>query len=108
MKQETGDRRGIANTLGELVNLCQVEGKLTEAEALYQRAIALSERVGDPVGTNSDMFNLALLYERQERLAEALPLLERVVETDERVRLPNLEQDRRVLERVRRKLSAGR
>ena len=44
------------------------------------------------------------LFAYGEPLKGYLPLLERVVEIDERVGLPDLEQDRRVLERVRGKL----
>ena len=87
-----------------MANLADDEGDQAEAERLYRRSIALSEELGDVVGMSIRMFNLALLCEDQGRLNEALPLLERVVEIDERVGLPDLEQDRRVLERVQGKL----
>jgi hypothetical protein len=62
----------------------------------------------DTVTESLALFNLALLYEKQGRLDQAVPLLERAVEIDERVGLPDLEQDRRILERVRMKLNVGR
>jgi len=52
------------------------------------------------------MFNLALLCEDQGRLDEALPLLERAVEIAEQVGMPQAENRRRVLERVREKLGS--
>lgn len=50
------------------------------------------------------MFNLGLLYEKQGRLAEAEPLLAEAVAIAERVGLPDVESDRKVLARVRGQL----
>ncbi len=50
------------------------------------------------------MFNLALLYETQGRLAEAEPLLAQAVAIDEQVGRPALADSRKLLARVRGKL----
>jgi len=101
IKEELGDRAGVAASLGQLANLAQAEGDQAEAERLYRQVLAICRDLGDIVTEGVIRFNLALLYEDQGRPEEALPLLERVVEIDEQVGLPDLEQDRRVLERVR-------
>ena len=105
IRQELGERAGIASSLGQLAILAKDEGNQAKAERLYRQAIALSEELGDVVGMSINMFNLALLYEGQSRLADALPLLERVVEIAERVSMPQAEDCRQVLERVREKLT---
>ena len=53
------------------------------------------------------MFNLALLYERQEHLAEALPLLERAVVVAQRINFYEAERWASILTRVREKLTQG-
>ena len=49
-----------------------------------------------------------MLCEKQGRLDQAVLLLERVVEIDERLGLSDLEDDRGVLEDMRKKLDARR
>ena len=102
--EKLGNRAVIASSLHQLGRLAQVQGDAEEAQRLYGSSIKAFEEIGDVVNASIGMFNLALLCEDQGRLDEALPLLERVVEINERVGLPDLEQDRRVLERVRGKL----
>jgi hypothetical protein len=46
-----------------------------------------------------------MIYEEQDNLAEAVKLLKRVVEIDEQLGHPDLEEDREALERVRGKVS---
>ena len=104
INEELGNRAGIAQTLGELGRLALKEGNQLEAEKLYRQAMTIQQEIGDVVNASIWMFNLALLCEDQGRLDEALPLLEQAVAIDERVGLPDLEQDRRVLEQVRGKL----
>ena len=102
--QELGDRKNEAGLLGQLANLADDEGDQAEAERLYRRSWAIAEEIGDVVRASIQMFNLALLCEDQGRLDEALPLLERAVETFERVESPHAETVRPVVERVREKL----
>jgi len=101
--EELGNRVGIAQTLGELGRLAWNEGDQAEAEKLYRQAMTIQQEIGDVVNASIWMFNLALLCEDQGRLDEALPLLERVVEIAEQVGMPQVENRRRVLERVREK-----
>jgi tetratricopeptide (TPR) repeat protein len=92
--------------LGELANLYLAENKFTEAEELYQRAIALSDEVGNPVSASQDRFNLAVLYEGQERLAEARTLLEQVIEIEAQLKLPLLKETRHILASVQEAMEA--
>ncbi|MGA9351816.1 MAG: tetratricopeptide repeat protein, partial [Anaerolineae bacterium] len=104
INEELGNRAVIAQTLGELGRLAYNEGDQADAEKLYRQAMAILQEIGDVVNASIWMFNLALLCEGQGRLDEALPLLERVVETFERVGSPHAETVRPVVERVRGKL----
>ena len=104
VEEELGNRAGIASSLGQLANLADDEGDQAEAERLYRRSWAIAEEIGDVVRASIQMFNLALLCEAQGRLDEALPLLEQAVEIAEQVGMPQAENRRRVLERVRGKL----
>jgi len=81
---------------------------LPEAERLYRRVIDVCEEARVIVTESLVLFNLALLYEKQGRLDQTVLLLEQVVEIDKHLRLPDLEDDRRVLERMQGKQASGR
>lgn len=104
IKEEVGNRHGVAQTYGALAIVEENVEKFEEAERLYKLAKDTMMEIGDVVNASIHMFNLALLYEGQGRLAEAVPLLEEAVAIAERVGLPDVESDRKVLERVRGKI----
>ncbi len=87
--QELGDKKNEAGVLGQLTTLTKNEGGKAEAElTLLASDHPLPEEWGI-ASMSVLMFNLALLYEEQERLDEALPLLEQVVQIDERLGRPD-------------------
>ena len=71
----------MASTLIGLANVDQTEGKYTEAEALYQRALAIKEaKLGkDHPDVAAILNNLANVYLRQGKYAEAEPLYQRAL-----------------------------
>ncbi|MCA9938520.1 MAG: tetratricopeptide repeat protein, partial [Anaerolineales bacterium] len=103
--RELGNRAGIATTLGQLAILEKAEGNEAEAERLYREAIDTARAVGNVADLSIHLFNLALLLEKQARLAEALPLLQQSWEIQKRIGSPSANQDRQALERVRQKLA---
>jgi len=68
---------------------------MERAEASYRAALAIAEEIGDAIGVSGDSWNLGLLYEKQARVEEALALLERCVEIEERLGLPDAAKHRR-------------
>lgn len=105
--EELGDRAGMSRTLGQLAHLAEAGGDLAGTERLYRRSLAISQELGDVVTERITLTNLARLFEEQGRLAEALPNLERAVEIDGLVGLPDLRRDCRALRRVRHQMRPG-
>ena len=66
--------------------LYRAQGRLAEAEPLWQRALAIRERALGPdhPDTAQSLNNLAVLYRDQGRLAEAEPLWQRALAIWER------------------------
>ena len=74
-----------------LASVARAQGHDSEAEPLYKRALAASERVlgTEHPDTIAIVSNLAGLYQAQGRNAEAEPLLKRALDTYERVSGPD-------------------
>ncbi len=76
----------VATDLNNLAELYRTQGKYTEAEPLYQPALAIYEQ--ELGATHPDtariLNNLALLYDDQERYREAEPLYQRALMICER------------------------
>ena len=69
----------LATSLNNLANLYEAQGKYTEAEPLYQRALTIYEKALGPEHPNvaTSLNNLAVLYEAQGKYTEAEPLYQR-------------------------------
>jgi len=85
MRQEDeqgGDELARASTMYRLAILRRQQGKLTEAEDLYQQALAIRERKQGPTHPDVAMVlnNLAAVYAAEGKYDAAQPLLERSVE----------------------------
>jgi len=101
--EKVGDEHGMSTTFNNLGLVYKAKGEWERAVEYFEKDLAICEKVGDEVGAATTMYNIASLYEDMERYDEAVELLERVVEIDERVGHPDLESDRKTLERVKRK-----
>lgn len=104
------DDSRLPKALHNLAMLLSSEGKLSEAEELIRRALAIREEVS---GKESEevavsLNNLAILLYEQHRYAEAEDALRRVLSIDARI-LPNDHKERRLsldnYARVLRKLN---
>ncbi|MEE8122974.1 MAG: tetratricopeptide repeat protein, partial [Alphaproteobacteria bacterium] len=76
----------LATSLDRLATLYQAKGSYTEAELLFQRSLAIDEKVLGPDHPDvaRDLNNLALLYNAQGRYAEAEPLYKRSLAINEK------------------------
>ncbi len=62
----------MGRCLNNQANLLKKQGKLEAAEALYERTVAIrTHALGDSPDTANALYNLALLYEMEGKLADA-------------------------------------
>ena len=73
------DDERLATSLNNLAALYNAQGKYAEAEPLYQRSLAIREKVlgAEHPQVATGLNNLALLYDNQGKYAEAEPLNKR-------------------------------
>jgi tetratricopeptide (TPR) repeat protein len=81
------DHPDVATSLNNLAALYRAQGHYEEAAPLYQRALAIRERVLGPDHPDvaTSLNNLAFLYQAQGRYAEAEPLYQRALAICEEV-----------------------
>ena len=86
---ESNNTRDLAGALNNLGQVYAGQGHDDQAEPLYKRAIALTEKsLGlDAVGVAANLTNLAAVYQRQGLFTEAEPLFQRALAIREK-RLP--------------------
>ena len=108
IKNQFGYRITQPTTLGLLGIITYAEDDGATAESLFQQAIALATDMGAWQELNNQRFNLAMLYQLQERLGEAVQLLQSVVATAEQFGLPTLEEEREALARIQEKAARPR
>jgi tetratricopeptide (TPR) repeat protein len=72
--------------LNNLAVVLAAEARYSEAELLYNRALAIDEKASGPEdsGLATDLNNLALLYDHQGKYSEAEPLYQRALAIDEK------------------------
>jgi CHAT domain-containing protein/Flp pilus assembly protein TadD len=82
-----GDHPDIAQSLNNLAALYDSQSKLSEAEPLYQQALAIWQRLfeGDHPSIASSLNNLAGLYQSQGKLSEAEPLYQQALAMRQRL-----------------------
>ena len=85
-KERISIRYSIATVLHNLAVLYQDQGKYSEAEPLFKRALAIDEKTLGPdhPSVAKVLGNLAVLYQAQGRYSEAEPLYKRALEIDEK------------------------
>ncbi|KAJ6172447.1 hypothetical protein N7470_001514 [Penicillium chermesinum] len=85
------DTVDICNALGRIGYLYSIQGKLKDAEKMYQRALAGFEKVLGPdhISTLDTVNNLGLPYVIQGKLKEAEEMLQRALTGNEKVLDPD-------------------
>ena len=106
IREEVGDRAGLAVTLNNIGLIYDNKDEWDEALRYYERSREIRQEVGDHAGLAVTLFNMAMLHEKKGNLSEAVRMLERVVAIDEQVGHPDLESDRAELARLRKRLQA--
>jgi CHAT domain-containing protein/tetratricopeptide (TPR) repeat protein len=86
-KQEKGPpTKDLAGAINNLAQLYGEVGRDAEAEPMFNRALAIMEKVVglESVAIAIELNNLAALYQREQRYAEAEPLFKRALALSER------------------------
>ncbi|NET61961.1 MAG: tetratricopeptide repeat protein, partial [Symploca sp. SIO2E6] len=72
IKQEIGDRQGVANSLGSLGNFHFSQGNYDEAINSYQQSLAIFKKIGNRQGELASLTSLANAYSSQGNYGEAI------------------------------------
>ena len=72
IKEEIGDRRGVAASLNSIAQILDIEGKTEEAWASYRRSIEIRRDLRDREGVGIVLISLGVSYLEAERYDDAL------------------------------------
>ncbi|MBE9595141.1 MAG: tetratricopeptide repeat protein, partial [Proteobacteria bacterium] len=72
LKEELGDKSGIASTIHQLGMIHQQQGRYEEAEKMYQDSLKINEELGDKSGIASTLGQMGRIFQAQENYKEAL------------------------------------
>jgi tetratricopeptide (TPR) repeat protein len=97
---ELGNRQEEARLLNHLGVIKRERGEAQEALALFHRGLSLQQALGDLTGEAASRYNIALLYHAQGSVAAAVQELRRVLELDELLCSPALQDHRAFLAQV--------
>jgi tetratricopeptide (TPR) repeat protein len=107
LTQRIGDPVGLAGLYNGLGKTYLLMGRHDDATACCSTALAIAERAGDDRLMAAAWYQLAFVYEGRGLLDRAVAMMERVVEVDEKYRLPKLEENRRRLREWRNRLAGA-
>jgi serine phosphatase RsbU (regulator of sigma subunit) len=72
MKEEIGDKEGIASTLNNIGNIYNDQGDYAKAIEYYTQSLKISEEIGDKEGIASTLNNIGNIYNDQGDYAKAI------------------------------------
>ncbi len=72
IRKKVGDQNGVANTLGQIAQVQDVQGDFNAALASYKEAIDVDRKIGDKTGLALNLMNLGTLYHDHGKYNEAL------------------------------------
>ncbi|MEU6374331.1 tetratricopeptide repeat protein, partial [Streptomyces sp. NPDC046909] len=75
IKEELGDRSGIASSYHQLGMIAELRSDYQQAENHYRASLAIDEELGDRSGIATSFGQLGVLRTVQERPAEGVPYL---------------------------------
>ncbi len=85
IRQEIGDRSGVANTLNKIGNVYSRVGDFPKALDHYQQNLTINEEIGNQVGISNATNNIGLLYYAQDDYPTALEYLEKSLAMDQKI-----------------------
>jgi tetratricopeptide (TPR) repeat protein len=85
IKEEVGDKSGIASTLHQLGMIHQDQGRYKEAVKMYQHSLKLGEELGDKGGIASTLHQLGMIHQLQSRYEEAVKMYQQSLKIEEEV-----------------------
>jgi tetratricopeptide (TPR) repeat protein len=108
IEREVGDRPGEGESLHQLGMVAQDRGGLGEAERLDRESLAIAQEVGDRRGEATSLAQLGLLAEAQGDLSLAVERTQQAATIFDAMRLPEKEEAKAQLKRLRRRLGEER
>ncbi|WP_414543582.1 tetratricopeptide repeat protein [Nostoc sp. CCY0012] len=100
IKKRIGDVQGEAATLHQLAGIYAQQGEVEQAINLFQQSLAIKERIGNVHGKAMTLWWLGHLAEQQGEYAQAISYLQPALEILQKLKSPNAEQVRAMLERI--------
>ncbi len=85
LREQLGDRAGVAQTLHNLGALAQAQGDYPEARRLYEESLRIKEQLGDRAGVAQTLHNLGALAQAQGDYPEARRLYEQSLRIKEQL-----------------------
>ncbi|MCI5163885.1 MAG: hypothetical protein D3917_18095 [Candidatus Electrothrix sp. AX5] len=98
---ETGNKAGESATLNNIAAIYRVQGNTSSALEYLAQGLAIRRELGDRAGEAQSCWNLGFTYAEMDDLAQAEEYMSRAVEIAETIGLPELEQFRYRLAKVR-------
>ena len=88
IKEELGDRPGMATTYHQLGMTAQARGRLDEADDWYRKSLTINEELGDRPGMATTYHQLGITAQDRGRLDEAERLVPQIPHHQRRTRQP--------------------
>jgi eukaryotic-like serine/threonine-protein kinase len=82
IKQQIGDKRGAAASLGEIAQIEDNAGKSEEALAAYKQALAIGRNIGDQTGVGNVLINTGNFFHNHGKPDEALQYYTQALEIE--------------------------
>jgi tetratricopeptide (TPR) repeat protein len=96
-----GNEEGLAVTYSQLGKVFYDSDRMVEAERCLNNAAEHFIKLGNEASEAACLRMLAHIYHRQNNAVAAIRCLERVLLVDQRYRLPEMDEDRRLYDEVR-------
>ena len=83
IKEELGEREGVANSLNNIGAIYRVQGDIPKALEYYHKSLKIQEEIGDKRGEAASSINIGYIYSHQFDVARALEYYNRALNIQE-------------------------
>ena len=104
IRREIGDRAGEGATLNNIAGIYHSWGRYEEALETLKQSLEIRREIGDRAGEGATCWNLALEYERRGQIGKAVEMAACTVEIEKLTNHPDLEKDKKYLDKLRKQL----